>query len=359
MDISKIDKNFKIETNIGKDDVAFLNVKNDPFDLYGFCGGEEKRFQRLPDEIGKNVSDGVARLYLNTSGGRVRFCTDSSYVAIKAVIPSVCRFPHMPLSGTSGFDLYLEDPVIGSSIFVKSFIPPVNVQDSFEGVVNFDGRKMRWFTLNFPTYNSVSELYVGVQRDASVGHGRAYLDLDPVVYYGSSITQGGCSARPGNAYQAIVSRNLNLDFVNLGFSGCGKGEELIVDYMASMKMSAFVSDYDHNAPNAEHLLATHKRLYERVRAKHPNIPYIMLSKPDFGYHNPDTLKRRDIIWDTYRFARESGDTNVYFIDGESLFRGATHSLCTVDGCHPTDVGFSLMAEAVEHELRMAFADQYR
>ncbi len=360
MDISKIDRNFKLEANIGEEDAVFLDVRNDPFDLYGLYDPRNQTvFKRLPDEIGKNVNDGVASLYLCTAGGRVRFCTDSRYVAIKTVMPGIGHMSHMPLSGSAGFDLFLEDPSLGTSIFVKSFFPSNDATDGFDGKVVLGGRKMRWFTLNFPTYNHVDGLWIGLQKDAQVGHGLEYVPLDPVVYYGSSITQGGCSARPGSAYQAIVSRRMNLDFINLGFSGSGKGEELIVDYMASMKMSAFVSDYDHNAPTVEHLQATHQRLYERIRAAHPDIPYIILSKPDFGYANADSARRRDVIINTYRFARENGDTNVYFIDGESLFRGPDYALCTVDGCHPTDVGFSLMANAVEHELRMAFIAKYR
>lgn len=360
MDISKIDRNFKIEANIGEADAVFLDVREAPFDLYGlYSPSEPGAFRRLPDEIGKNVNEGVASLYLYTAGGRVRFCTDSRYVAIKAIMPSVNHMPHMPLSGSSGFDLFLEDPRFGSSVFVKNFTPAVGTKDGFEGKVDFGERKMRWFTLNFPTYNGVLGLWIGLQKDAQVGHGQKYLDVPPVVYYGSSITQGGCSARPGTAYQAIVSRRLNLDFINLGFSGSGKGEELIVDYMAGMEMSAFVSDYDHNAPNPEHLEATHRRVYERVRAAHPDIPYLILSKPDFGYSGFDSVRRRNVIFDTYRYATEQGDKNVYFIDGESLFRGPNHELCTVDGCHPTDMGFSLMADAVEHELRMAFIAKYR
>lgn len=360
MDISKIDRNFKIETNVGEADTVFLNVRETPFDLYGLYDPvHQKDFKRMPDEVAKSVNDGVASLYLNTAGGRVRFCTDSRYVILEAMMPAINHMPHMPLSGSSGFDLFLEDPLLGGSVFVKGFLPAVGAKDGVEGKIDFGLRKMRYFTLNFPTYNPVKDLWIGLQEDARVDHGQKYLDVPPVVYYGSSITQGGCSMRPGNAYQAIVSRRLNLDFVNLGFSGSGRGEETMIDYLAGLDMSAFVSDYDHNAPNPEHLEATHRRLYERIRAAHPEIPYIMLSRPDFGYGGFDSARRRKVITDTYHFAIANGDSNVYLIDGESLFRGHDHELCTVDGCHPTDVGFSLMADAVEHELRMAFIAKYR
>ncbi len=359
MEIDKIDQNFKIEHHIDEDDVALYDVRNRPFELYGlYDPTHEKVFKRLPDEIAKNVNEGVASLYLHTAGGRVRFATDSPYVAIKVQMPTVARMPHMPLTGSSGFDLFLDDPLTETSRFIKGFGPDFTKTDGYEGKIHFGNRKMRYFTLNFPTYNAVDRLWIGLAAGATVDHGLKYKKTAPVVYYGSSITQGGCSARPGNAYQAIVSRRLNMDFINLGFSGSGRGEDTIVDYMAQMEMSVFVSDYDHNAPTVEHLKNTHYKLYEKIRAHHPDIPYIMMTRPDFLRDVSDAEKRRAVVFESFQRAKEMGDRNLYFIDGESLFRGPYVHLCTVDGCHPTDMGFALMADAVEHEIRVAFTQKY-
>jgi hypothetical protein len=65
--------------------------------------------------------------------------------------------------------------------------------------------------------------------------------------------------------------------------------------------------------------------------------------------------RRDVVYDTYRFAREQGDKNVYYIDGASLFRNVNEDMCTVDSTHPNDYGFYLMADAIESELRWIWA----
>ena len=119
-------------------------------------------------------------------------------------------------------------------------------------------------------------------------------------------------------------------------------------------MSAFVCDYDHNAPSAEHLRNTHLKLYQKIRAAHPTIPFLIMSKPDFNYSlNPQSENklRRDVIYETYRYAISNGDQNVYFIDGESIFRGPYEDMCTVDGCHPNDLGMALMADAVSETLR--------
>jgi hypothetical protein len=229
-------------------------------------------------------------------------------------------------------------------------MPDLKMTDGYESIIRFKTRELRHFTIHFPTYSNVHALFIGLQQDATVGGGMKYRDLPPVVYYGSSITQGGCTSRPGNIYQNVVSRRLRLDYLDLGFSGSGRAEDLIVDYMAGLPMSAFVSDYDHNAPNAEYLAKTHCKMYQRIREAKPDIPYIMMSRVDFDCGYDENVERRDVIIDTYRYARAQGDRNVYLIDGEGVFRGKYVDMCTVDGVHPNDLGFALMADAVEATL---------
>ena len=339
------------ESNIKESDVKYYDVMEQPFELYGFyeprkLGG----YQRLPDEIGKNVNDGVARLYTNTAGGRARFSTDSQYVVVRAEFPSVYRAGHFALCASSGFDLYVDDPNGGRSRYYGLFRGEAKMTDGFAAILRFPDRRLRHLTLNFPLYNDVSRVWVGLQEDAVVGGGAKYRNVLPVVFYGSSITQGACASRPGNCYENMISRRLNIDYLNLGFSGNGKAEDLIVDYMADLPMSVFVSDYDHNAPNVEYLRATHCKMYQRIREKNPDLPYVMITRPDFvkdfekGYLA--SIDRRDVIIDTFRYAREQGDRNVYFIDGESFFAGEWEDSCTVDGTHPNDLGFSKMAAVI-------------
>ena len=175
---------------------------------------------------------------------------------------------------------------------------------------------------------------------------RAHLGYSlPVVFYGSSITHGACASRPGRAYEAIISRKYDLNYTCLGFSGACKAEKAIVEYMATLQMSAFVSDYDHNAPTHEHLANTHHYLYETIREKHPEIPYFMITRPNF-YFNEDCIGRRDIIMKSYLDARAKGDKNVYFIDGSAFFNGQSASDLTLDMTHPNDEGFCRMADYI-------------
>ncbi|MBQ9099315.1 MAG: hypothetical protein IJY50_07800 [Clostridia bacterium] len=344
-DISLLDHNLAVAAKVDAPDLELHDVRKPPFQIYGLYNPlTEPVFKRMPTEVAATVSEGVHKLSFQTAGGRVRFSTDSPYVVIKAVMPSVGRLSHMPLSGSAGFDLFLDTPDGRESRYHRTFIPPTGMTNGYESKQPLPGKKLHYVTINFPLYNAVDALYIGVAKGSYLGEGAPYRNQKPVVYYGSSITQGGCASRPGNAYQAMISRALSLDFINLGFSGNGRAEDAMLKYLAGLDMSMFVSDYDHNAPNVAHLRATHQKLYDTIREKHPDIPYIMISRPDF--FATATAARRRVVQDTYNYALDKGDHNVYYVDGESFFQGPFEDCCTVDHTHPTDLGFAMMANTL-------------
>ena len=125
MDISKIDKNFKVESKIEREGLTFYDIDEAPFKIYGVFYDAGK-FRRLPESVAKSVSDGVYDLHAHTAGGRVRFKTDSPYVAIHAKMPNIGKMPHFALTGSAGFDLYANNQ------YVKSFVPPFDIEDGYE-----------------------------------------------------------------------------------------------------------------------------------------------------------------------------------------------------------------------------------
>ena len=171
--------------------------------------------------------------------------------------------------------------------------------------------------------------------------------ISDILYYGSSITQGACANRADNCYQALVSEWTNLDYYILGFSGSAKGEELMTDYLANFDCSIFVCDYDYNSPSVEHLRETHLPLYKKFRnvKKNKNKPIVFISKPN-GFRNSVDNLRYEIIKATYDYAIKNGDKNVYFIDGRKIYPKSIREHCSVDGCHPTDLGFYFFAKKV-------------
>lgn len=167
----------------------------------------------------------------------------------------------------------------------------------------------------------------------------------PALYYGSSITEGGCCSSVTNSYNALLSRWLDLDYYNFGFSGNAYGELEMADYINTIDFNLFVYDYDHNAPSVEHLQKTHEPFFLRVREKNPDVPVLMLSRPNFDY-SQSAAQRRRIIEQTYFNAIKRGDDKVYYIDGESFFGQKDRQLCTVDQIHPNDLGFYRMAKVI-------------
>ncbi len=337
IDIAKMDRNFHVNAVIQREGLEFHDPRKQPFALYGVFY-RDGMYRRMPEEVAKSVSDFVGLQHTYCAGGRVRFVTDSPYIAIHAEFGRACKLSHFPLTGSRGFDLYQD------GIYCKTFVPPYDAEEGFESICDVQKTGMHEYLLHLPTYSELTAFYIGLAKGCTVQAAPAYRLNKPVVFYGSSITQGACSSRPGNAYSNIISRKLDIDHINLGFSGNAKGEIEMAEHIASLDMAAFVSDYDYNAPNAEHLAATHERLFQCVRKAHPEIPILLLPRPKF-YPTAEDRERAAIVRRTYENAIAAGDRNVYFLSGPELM-----ALCgnegTVDAVHPSDFGFASMAKAI-------------
>lgn len=348
-----LDKNNVANSTIGEYEVKWYDVRRAPFSLFGFYNPEtEPFFRRLPPDVAEQTSPAVDKLSRESAGGRVRFSTDSPYIAIRAKYVVVGRDSHLTLISTAGFDLYIDSEFGGR--YVREFRMPRSMEQSYEQIIHLDCGKMRSFTINFPVHSVVESLEVGLAPNASLGEATPYRSMNPIIVYGSSIVHGSAATRPGMIYPNILSREFNVDVRNIGFSGNAKGEAVLAEYLASLPMSIFVCDYDHNAPTVEHLEQTHHRFYEIVREKNPDVPYVMITRPNYYTalrNGDDVMNRRDVVMRSYLKAREKGDKNVYFIDGTS-FMTAPHQYDTVvDAIHPSDAGFMRMADVIGTLIR--------
>ena len=323
------------------ENVKFYKIWESPFEVYGLYGDIEKNgFRRLPEEVAKNTSSEVYRLHTHTTGGRVRFRTDSSVIVLKKS-GSYFKSAHTTAMMRRGADLYIDYPY--GSVYNRG-IMPLDEPDSSVEITMPEGEHD--VTVYLPLFGTVGSFEIGLCEGASLKeHSKPYQNELPVVFYGSSITHGACASRPGLSYEGIISRKYNMNYTNLGFSGSAMAEDAIVEYMSGLEMSAFVSDYDHNAPNHDHLRATHHKMYQKIRENNPDIPYFMITRPNF-FFNEDCIGRRDIVMQSYLDARASGDKNVYFIDGSAFFAGERAEDMTIDLTHPNDAGFKKMADHI-------------
>ena len=342
------DKNFLRNDKADENTVDWYKMPCEKFGIYGLIPETDRLLtRRLPLEIAKTINAGVTGQCGYGAGGRIVFSTDSSFVALKVeysegVIPTVCNYCF-----TYGFDLYKFDEN-KKDVFVGAYRPVADFDfHTAEYKVNTNNNgEMTCYTLNMPHFSEITNLYIGLEKGSKLGERKKYRNDKPVVFYGSSITHGAAAGRPGNTYENFISQKYNIDYINLGFAGNAKGETNMAEYLSGLEMCAFVCDYDHNAPDAKHLMDTHYPFYGIIRKAHPDIPYIMISKPDFHKDPITNAKRRNVIIESYNKAIVSGDKNVYFIDGETLFEGDFYESCTSDGCHPNDLGFYRMGNKI-------------
>ena len=353
LDISTIDKNFLIGSVYESEGLIWKSVHEEPFEIRGLAVHEGETFCRLPLELLKDCSEGINVLAYHTAGARVRFTLKNAQrLAIRCESRNSGMMSHMPLTGSAGVDIYINGE------FRQAIRPANDHGGYFEGETKIRVKTAQ-VEINLPLYNGIRNLFIGVEKEAKLGTPKPYLLDVPVVYYGSSITQGGCASRPGNSYQGFLSRWLGADQINLGFSGAAKGEDEVANYIASLDMSAFVFDYDHNAPNVGHLKQTHERFFNIIRKAQPELPIIIVTRPDTDNDPGDTARRNAVIVETYNRAVAAGDRNVYYIDGKKLFGRFDRDACTVDRTHPNDIGFYRMAKAIYPVLKQALKNAGR
>lgn len=339
MGIEKIDKNFAVKSAAGEN-IEFYSVKEKPFVVDGLAWFKEnKEFVRIKTDDRYNLSEGVSALADHTSGGCVRFKTNSDFVAIRATVMDDTTMNHMTRVGSAGFDIYVNNEF-------KYMAVSADQSDKIDCMPSVRlGKEEKEITVNLPLYNGVEELYIGLEKGCTLSAPKPYSIDKPVLFYGSSITQGGCASRPGNSYTTMISRWLDVPVINFGFSGCAKGETEMAELIASIDMSCFVYDYDHNAPTPEYLEKTHEHFFKIIREKHPDLPVIFISRA-IECDLPATVKRREVIYKTYQNALQNGDKNVYFLNGKEIYTDEDRDACTVDGCHPNDLGFYRMGKAI-------------
>lgn len=312
--------------------------------------------RRLPERARAVVREPVWSLAQYPSGGRLRFRTDSTSLRVRITQPYV-EMTNMGPIGHSGLDLYVGPP--GETVYWASARPDLAAQRAgtpyeilfFEKIE----RRMRDLTLYLPLYNALTGLEIGLDTGAAVDKPEPYAHAKPIVFYGTSITQSGCASRAGNGYVPILGQLLNSDVVNLGFSGNGMGEPELAELVAEIDASVFVLDYEANA-GLERMRENLLPFAEIIRRKHPRTPMLILSKPFFsmihfmpeGYEGARTSAA--YFEEIARTLRGKYPGPTHFVNGWSLI-GPDTPYAYVDGVHPNDYGFWMMAEGLAPILR--------
>ncbi|MBQ8807995.1 MAG: hypothetical protein IJZ81_01655 [Clostridia bacterium] len=346
MSLEKFDHNMLPSTLENEATYDFYNASEAPFRICGLIKDTDGVFRRIPDEVAKTVSEGVVYTNEYTAGGRFIFRTNARKLAIKTSMPRMEFQCNVNFMNCCGMDIYKHED--GGQKYLRAFIPRADITTggfSLEADLLEEGEKD--VIIYTSAHATLKDIFIGVPKGCFVREPKeCYTYENPVVFYGSSITQGTSASRSGVCYPTLLSQTLDFDFINLGFAGNGKAEKEIANYVSNLSMSAFVYDYDHNAPTVEYLRETHERMYLSVRRKHPHIPIIMMSRPQFHQIGlKEATERFEIIKETYDKARLRGE-NVYIIDGRHMYDKYGYDNCLQDNSHPNTLGMFAMYEAV-------------
>jgi hypothetical protein len=311
-------------------------------------------YDRLPAAAEGKVPAPVWGLSLHSAGLCVRFVSDATALQARWTLrsPSLAM-EHMPATGVSGLDLYVKTAEQGWHWLAVG--RPVAAENTATLVSGMPPGE-REFMLYLPLYNGVTAVRIGIPQGTRLGKApaRPRERSRPIVFYGTSITQGGCASRPGMVHTAILGRRLDVPVINLGFSGSGRMEPVMAEFMAQLDPAVYVLDCLPNM-NAAELTERVEPFVRTLRQAHPETPILLVEDRTYGdaFLLAGQRSRHETSRAAYKAAYErllaAGVTGLHYLPGETLLGRDGED--TVDGSHPTDLGFMRQAETMAKALR--------
>lgn len=313
----------------------------------------ESPYHRLPESMKPAVRPQVWNLSTHSAGLCVRFVTGATSIYARWTLENEqLAMNHMPATGVSGLDLYYRAE--GGNWRWLAVGIPEGKSTTTDLVSGLDPGE-REYLLYLPLYNGVASLEIGIPKSSSLMRAapRATIKSKPVVFYGTSITQGGCASRPGMCHVAILGRRLDRPVVNLGFSGNGKMDLEIARQLAKTDAAALVVDCLPNM-NADMVNQRAESFIRTIRDARPTMPILLVE--DRTYADASLLASRRTRQTEIRAALRAiyddlvadGDANLAYLAGGGLLSEDGDD--TVDGSHPTDLGFVHIADALQPAL---------
>lgn len=342
-----------IHTGLAAKSDSLRYVNADGFQLLGKGFSDTpKLYERLPAGLEGKTRQPVWNLSKDCSGLAVRFRTNSPVIAARWEVTKDAAMNHFAPSGIKGLDLYcLKD---GKWQFVNSARPVKKTTTAI--IIENMTEQDREYMLYLPLYDGLSNLEIGINPESKIDNPAVNSPEreKPVVFYGTSITQGGCASRPGMAYPAQLSRMLDRQTINLGFSGNGQLDLEIAEAMAEIDASCYVIDCLPNV-NAMQMNEKYLPFLKTIREKRPDVPVLLVENilfPPMYFDqsvNIRLMEKNQVLKRIFNEQKKSGDRFIYYMKADKLI--GDDSEATVDGVHLTDLGFLRISQNLYPVIR--------
>jgi hypothetical protein len=333
-------------------DAASLRIEGKGWD------DTESPFDRLPARTLGQVGEGLWGLAKLSAGMAIRFVTDSGTLKVRwSLGDDAYVMTHMAATGTSGLDLHVK--MADGQWAYAGTGRPEEKRDNEATFFCDRPKEKRTYLLYLPLFNRVTALSIGVAAGSSFETAENAAGKS-VVFYGTSIVHGGCASRPGMAYPAIIGRALDCETINLGFSGSARMEPEVCDLLAELDPDAFVIDALPNM-GSEPITERTLNLVRTVRKSRSSTPIILVENITyqigraFGFDGSYERGLNAQLRAAYDQLIAEGCKQLYYLEGAGLL--GTDGEGTVDGTHPTDLGFSRMAQVIGPVVARALRGQ--
>ncbi len=303
-------------------------------------------YDRLPVHAETKVRPELWRLSTHSSGLVIYFSSNATSIHVRWYLRYNADLSHMAATGVKGVDLYAWNE--GKWQFINCGRP--SGKENETKLITGMSSEWKEFLLYLPLYDGIDSLFIGINSNSEIrSPGESRLSGKPIIFYGTSITQGGCATRPGMAYTSIIERQLGREVINLGFSGNGRMEPELAELMSGIDAACYVIDCLPNL-NSEQVTERTIPFVELLKGKQPEIPVLLIESviPEDAFFNQERRSEVEAknknLFASFQQLQQQGIQKLYYVPWEKLV-GYDHE-ATVDGVHYTDLGFMRYADRI-------------
>lgn len=330
----------------------------------GWPGDKRDSIQRYPNRFKSLVSNSVWYRSRQSAGLSIRFVSNAQQLIIRYKVSSSTAISTMFETAVSGVDLY----AIDSDGLWHWATARFTIKDSVEYIFdhlrpNDNFHKLgREYQLFLPLFNAADDLQIGVPEGSLFSPLPRRVEK-PIVVYGSSLVQGQGATRPGMAWTNILTRKLDREVINLGFSGNGLIEKGTAELISEIDARIFVFDGMVDIVNlpidSNVLRRSIIESVKTIRKTHPQTPILLTEHAGYtdGYLISDKQS-------SFENANKLLNSVISQLKAENI--SGIHLLTNNeigidmdemnDGEHPNDLGMMRYANAYDKKLREIFME---